>query len=89
MLIIRLTLIISESFFLKFWVAYAECESQYKDAVRIALEQVDVIKKMVARYPDTFTLVTSAQGMLTTDMNTYMYYVRNIENCRHQENMSV
>ena len=54
-------------------MAYAECESQYKDAVRIALEQVDVIKKMVARYPDTFTFVTTPQGKPLAGKNAIMY----------------
>ncbi|GFN94212.1 dipeptidase [Plakobranchus ocellatus] len=46
----------------QFWVSYISCDSQYKDAVRGALDQVDVIKKYVARYPDTFRFVTTAQG---------------------------
>lgn len=48
----------------QFWVSYPECESQYKDAVRISLEQIDVIKKIIACYQDTFTFVTTAQGIL-------------------------
>ena len=40
------------------------CAGQYKDAVRMTLDQMDVIKKFVARYPDTFTFVTTAQGMI-------------------------
>ena len=34
------------------------CAGQYKDAVRMTVDQMDVIKKFVARYPDTFTFVT-------------------------------
>jgi len=47
----------------QFWAAYVSCNSQYKDAVRLSLNQVDTIKKMVARYPDTFQWVTTAQGI--------------------------
>lgn len=48
----------------QFWACYVPCDSQYKDAVRLSLEQVDVIKKFVTRYPDTFQWVTTAQGIL-------------------------
>ncbi|CAL1539767.1 unnamed protein product [Lymnaea stagnalis] len=48
----------------QFWAAYVSCGSQYKDAVRQSLDQVDTIKKMVARYPDVFQFVTTAQGIL-------------------------
>lgn len=48
----------------QFWANYVSCDGQYKDAVRMSLDQMDVIKKFVARYPDTFTFVTTAQGIL-------------------------
>lgn len=48
----------------QFWANYVTCDGQYKDAVRMTLDQMDVIKKYVARYPDTFTFVTTAQGIL-------------------------
>ncbi|RUS82172.1 hypothetical protein EGW08_010054, partial [Elysia chlorotica] len=47
----------------QFWVAYITCNAQYKDAVRGALDQVDVIKKFVSRYPTAFRFVTTAQGI--------------------------
>lgn len=47
---------------LQFWANYVTCGGQYKDAVRMTLDQMDVIKKFVDRYPDTFTFVTTAQG---------------------------
>ncbi|CAG5128210.1 unnamed protein product [Candidula unifasciata] len=47
----------------QFWAAYVQCSSQYKDAVRQSLDQVDTIKKLVARYPDVFQFVTTAQGI--------------------------
>ncbi|KAI8798721.1 dipeptidase 1 [Biomphalaria glabrata] len=48
----------------QFWAAYTDCNTQYKDAVRISMEQVDTIKRFVARYPEVFQFVTSAQGIL-------------------------
>ncbi|CAC5378946.1 DPEP [Mytilus coruscus] len=48
----------------QFWACYVPCSSQYKDAVSKSLAQLDTIKKFVHRYPDTFTFVTSAQGIL-------------------------
>lgn len=48
----------------QFWANYVTCSGQYKDAVRMTVDQMDVIKKYVARYPDTFTFVTTAQGIL-------------------------
>ncbi|KAK6976523.1 dipeptidase 1 [Biomphalaria glabrata] len=48
----------------QFWAAYTDCNTQYKDAVRISMEQVDTIKRFVARYPEVFQFVTTAQGIL-------------------------
>ncbi|XP_053373215.1 dipeptidase 1-like isoform X2 [Mercenaria mercenaria] len=48
----------------QFWACYVPCASQYKDAIRLSLEQLDVIKKYVTKYPDTFQFVTTAQGIL-------------------------
>lgn len=44
----------------QFWVAYTPCESQYKDAVQLTLRQIDVIKRLIDRYPEDLELVTSA-----------------------------
>ncbi|KAH9510021.1 dipeptidase 1 (renal) [Bulinus truncatus] len=48
----------------QFWAVYTDCKTQYKDSVKISLEQLDTIKRFVARYPDVFQFVTSAQGIL-------------------------
>ncbi|XP_013419535.1 dipeptidase 1 [Lingula anatina] len=48
----------------QFWACYGQCSSQYKDAVRYALEQMDVIMRFVNQYPDTFQFVTSADGIM-------------------------
>ncbi|XP_061556223.1 LOW QUALITY PROTEIN: dipeptidase 1 [Phycodurus eques] len=51
--------------FFPFWSAYVPCESQYKDAVRKTLEQIEVIHRMCQKYPKTFTFATSSQGQGT------------------------
>lgn len=47
----------------QFWVAYVDCKTQYKDAVERTLEQIDVIKRMVAKYPEYMKYVTTADGI--------------------------
>ncbi|KAE8607963.1 hypothetical protein XENTR_v10011342 [Xenopus tropicalis] len=49
----------------QFWSAYVLCSSQDKDAVRLALEQIDVIKRMCNEY-DELELVTSSEGIVNT-----------------------
>ncbi|XP_043278482.1 dipeptidase 1-like isoform X2 [Venturia canescens] len=44
----------------QFWVAYTDCKSQYKDSVQLTLRQIDVIKRLVKKYPEHLELVTSA-----------------------------
>ncbi|XP_067853669.1 dipeptidase 1 [Heptranchias perlo] len=48
------------------WSAYVLCSSQNKDAVRLTLEQIDVIKRMCRKYPE-FELVTSSKGINDTE----------------------
>uniref|UniRef100_A0A3P9KYP8 Dipeptidase n=1 Tax=Oryzias latipes TaxID=8090 RepID=A0A3P9KYP8_ORYLA len=48
----------------QFWAAYVPCETQYKDAVRQTLEQIDVVHRMCEKYPDTFKFVTTSQGIM-------------------------
>lgn len=50
--------------FYKFWVAYVGCETNHKDAVERTLEQIDVIKRLVAKYNDSMQLVTEADGIM-------------------------
>ena len=38
------------------------CGAQYLDAVQIALEQVDTVRRLVERYPAYTALAGSAQG---------------------------
>ncbi|KAM8894371.1 dipeptidase 1 [Spinachia spinachia] len=48
----------------QFWSAYVPCESQYKDAVRQTLEQIDVVHRMCKKYPETFMFATSSQDII-------------------------
>ncbi len=44
----------------QFWSAYISCNAQYQDAVQLFLEQVDVIKRMAADYPDDMVYAETA-----------------------------
>ncbi|XP_023289483.1 dipeptidase 1, partial [Orussus abietinus] len=46
-----------------FWVAYTNCNSQYKDAVQLTLRQIDVIRRLIRRYSDDLQLVTEASDI--------------------------
>jgi membrane dipeptidase len=49
----------------QFWSAYVPADTAKKGtAVRLTLEQIDVIKRMVAAYPDTFEMAYSADGIV-------------------------
>lgn len=48
------------------FAVYVMCGAQEKDAVRLTLEQIDVVRRMCTEYPD-FELVTSVQGIVTWD----------------------
>jgi len=47
----------------QFWACFVHCNSQYKDSVRLALNQVDTIRKLVSRYSQDLEWVTTAQGI--------------------------
>ncbi|KAL1007441.1 hypothetical protein UPYG_G00086790 [Umbra pygmaea] len=47
------------------FAAYVLCASQKKDAVRLTLEQIDLIRRMCTEHPD-LELVTSAKGLNST-----------------------
>ncbi|XP_076428198.1 dipeptidase 3 isoform X1 [Peromyscus maniculatus bairdii] len=49
----------------QFWSAYIPCQTQDRDAVRLALEQIDLIHRMCAAYPE-LELVTSTKGLKST-----------------------
>uniref|UniRef100_UPI003AAF3493 dipeptidase 1 n=1 Tax=Centroberyx gerrardi TaxID=166262 RepID=UPI003AAF3493 len=48
----------------QFWSAYVPCDTQYKDAVRQTLEQIDVVHRMCQKYPETFMFATSSQDIM-------------------------
>ncbi|XP_063043899.1 dipeptidase 1 [Engraulis encrasicolus] len=49
----------------QFWAAYVPCDSQYKDAVRQTLEQIDIIHRMCSKYPNDFMFATSTADIMT------------------------
>uniref|UniRef100_A0ACB8E9T9 Uncharacterized protein n=2 Tax=Sphaerodactylus townsendi TaxID=933632 RepID=A0ACB8E9T9_9SAUR len=46
----------------QFWSVYVLCSAQNKDAVRLTLEQIDVVKRMCESYQE-FELVTTSHGI--------------------------
>jgi membrane dipeptidase len=44
----------------QFWSVYVPVEMQGGAAVRVTLEQIDIVHRMVRKYPDTFELATTA-----------------------------
>lgn len=48
------------------WSAYTHCESQFKDAIQMALEQIDLIKRFTKMYDSLFNLCLSYDGKNTT-----------------------
>ncbi|CAN9507154.1 unnamed protein product [Ophioblennius macclurei] len=48
----------------QFWSAYVPCDTQYKDAVRQTLEQIDVVHRMCKKYPDTFQFAYTADDIM-------------------------
>ncbi|CAL8086935.1 unnamed protein product [Orchesella dallaii] len=43
------------------WSAYVPCSAQHLDGVQIAVEQIDVIRRLVEKYPAQLRLVTNAK----------------------------
>ncbi|XP_067303844.1 dipeptidase 1 [Pseudorasbora parva] len=48
----------------QFWAAYVPCDTQYKDAVRQTLEQIDVIHRMCHEYPEVFKFAASSHDIM-------------------------
>ncbi|MCJ8737420.1 hypothetical protein PDJAM_G00023750 [Pangasius djambal] len=53
----------------QFWAAYVPCATQYKDAVRQTLEQIDTIHRMCNKYPEEFMFAASSQDILDAFAN--------------------
>ncbi|XP_066995805.1 dipeptidase 1 isoform X2 [Anabrus simplex] len=51
----------------QFWSAYVPCGSQYLDSVQLTLEQIDVIRRLVDKYPAHMQLVSTAQDSSLAD----------------------
>jgi len=47
----------------QFWSAYVGCDSQYKDALLLFIEQIDVIKRLAQDYSDDLAFVTDSKGL--------------------------
>jgi membrane dipeptidase len=47
----------------QFWSVYVPASMQGKEAVRATLEQIDIVHRMVAKYPDTFVLTRTADDV--------------------------
>lgn len=48
----------------QFWAVYAPCDTIARDATRIHLEQIDVVKRLVEKYSDFFDFVTNSNGII-------------------------
>lgn len=46
----------------QFWAVYTNCDSLYKDAARIHMEQLDTIKRLIQKYSDDLEFVTNSDG---------------------------
>ena len=46
----------------QFWSCFVACDTKGKDAIRQGLQQMDVIKRMIAKYPDDFGFVRTYSG---------------------------
>jgi membrane dipeptidase len=47
----------------QFWSVYVPSSMQGKDAVRATLEQIDIVHRMAAKYPETLTLARTADDV--------------------------
>ena len=49
--------------------AYISCEAQFSDAVQLFMEQVDIIKQLVAKYPNDLKWAVSSDDIGQTSQN--------------------
>lgn len=47
----------------QFWAVFASCDTLHKDSLRVHLEQLDVIKRLIRKHPDQLEFVTSSKGI--------------------------
>ena len=62
----------------QFWAAYASCESLYKDAPRIHMEQLDVIKRLFRKFPNDLEFVSNSQGDILRYESAIMYCIHRL-----------
>ncbi|XP_028257146.1 dipeptidase 2 [Parambassis ranga] len=60
------------------FAVYVMCGAQQKDAVRLTMEQIDVIRRMCTEYPD-FELVTTVQELKNSELRRKIACVISIE----------
>lgn len=53
----------------QFWSVFSECHSMGKDAVRLGLEQVDAMIRIVSKYNTVFQLARNPQEILAAYYN--------------------
>lgn len=46
----------------QFWAVYASCESIARDALRIHMEQLDLLKRLIKKFPNEFEFATTSKG---------------------------
>ncbi|XP_049808408.1 dipeptidase 1-like [Schistocerca nitens] len=49
----------------QFWAAYVPCESQHLNAVQLTLEQIDLIRRLIDKYPDQLMFAASADEIMS------------------------
>lgn len=63
----------------QFWSVYVPCEAQDRDAVRLTLEQIDVVKRMVQYYPAAFRLATTAGDIVAAQASGHVASLIGVE----------
>ena len=48
----------------QFWAVYASCESLAKDAIRIHMEQLDLLKRLIKKFPNELEYATTSKGFI-------------------------
>ncbi|CAD5123231.1 DgyrCDS11592 [Dimorphilus gyrociliatus] len=70
----------------QFWSAFVSCTSQYKDALRLTIEQIDVVHRMTEKYPNHFKMVTSADEIEEAFSNGLMGSLIGVEGGHSMDN---
>lgn len=45
----------------QFWSIYWSCKANYKDGIQWAMEQIDLVHRMVEEYKDEFTFIKNSE----------------------------